>query len=398
MNQKLTSNLITSGYNMNVNDLEFNNDKQIEMFAFREARARKNIFDLYYQNLKGFVRVLFGKMLSNKRHPSTQELFDLIEEYGVDLAFLDGEKDEYGVPSSLKVSLSKANGTGSQFADQIMADKLLSVSGRLGPDEQDTLLKMYISANGTPEIAEELTASLFNDNNSLSKDKFDAVMAANNLEQGFPVPNSTDHDALIFSDTLIQRVNEIVKAWQEGQYGEQVVYVSPEFQHLEGIAKETQAEQAFDAILSLYSAASFHVSRMVNDPINETVGNRFKSILGELLNPLKQIEARAGQDAQARQSAIEQRLQNASEIKEENEVKRQEVLAKIQRENLQTQAKIQQRNQMDSFNRVLKQRKLEDDRAFRAAELAKDRELEALDVSQKNAFESLRRRQEINNG
>lgn len=397
LQNKLTSNLVTMGYNMNVNDLEFNNDKQLDMFALREARARKNIFSLYYQNLQSFMRVYFGKLINNKSHPDYKKFAELMLEKGVNLkdkeGFLTEERDEFGVPKSLRVSVSKTHGSGSQFADQLMATKLMEVSGSYDAEGQRKVLALYTSANSTPEIADEILFNLNQQNNRppawILKE---SVRDANDIELGQNVPKLEDADsqtALIFADTMIKRITNIIEALQQGQYGELKVYVSPEFQHLEGIPMETQSEQAFEAMQELYAHASFYVAKVVGSPINKQVGQRFKTTLGELLNPLKQVQARALEDAESRQNAIQQRLQQASEVKFENEMERAKVMSKIQNEQAMTQAKIEQRTDMQNFNKQLKIANLQEKDQIDRLKLASDNQLRAEEIRSSNILQQL---------
>jgi len=395
LQNKLTTNLITSGYNININDIEFSNDKQLDMFALREARSRKNIFSLYYQNLRGFFRVYIGKLLKDKKSADYERFSDYLFDKGVDIDsevnFLRGEKDEYGVPRTLNLHVSKTHGTGSQFADRLMADKLMAVSGSFSAEEQQKTLELYIQANSTPEIAEEFNLSRIKEENSRSKDKHFAIMSVNMLEEGLAIPESSEFDPFIFADTYIQRCVAIIKAWSEDQYGEVKVYVAPEYQHLEGIPQQTPSEQAFEALFNIYSGALFYTNLLKNNPMNKQVGIQFESLLGELLNPIKEIEARARTDAEARQAAIQERLQNASEIKEEGALKQIEVMSKIQRENALTQSKIQQRTDMNEFNKLLKRAKFQEEAELDRLKIASNARVEALNLTQKNIFEQQRR-------
>lgn len=397
LQNKLTTNLITMGYNMNVNDLEFNNDKQLSMFALREARARKNIFSLYYQNLEEFMRVYFGKLIKNKQHEDYKKFAELMLEKGVNIkdkdSFLNEEKDKYGVPRSLRISVSKTHGSGSQFADQLMADKLMSVSGSYDAQGQQKVLELFTVANSTSEIADEVLFNLKQNQNKppqwLVKE---SVRDANDIELGQSVPKLEDADsqtALIFADTMIKRITSIIQAIQEGAYGETKVYVSPEYQHLEGVPMETPFEQALEALMELYAHASFYVSKVVGSPINAQMGARFKATLGELLNPLKQIQARALQDAEGRQGVIEQRLQQASEVKFENEMERAKVLSKIQNEQAITQNKIKQRADMDNFNKQLKISNLLEKSEIERLKLSSDTQLKYQELRSNNILKQL---------
>lgn len=397
---KLRNNLVTSGYSMNINDLEFSNDKQIAMFATQEAKTRKNVFSLYYQNIEPFGRRLLGKLLRNKSSLDYKRLMGYLKEKQLDFGesgmpmFLEEPGDKSGVPETIDLTVSYSYGSGSQLADQLMADKIMAVSGSLETDSQRKALEIYLRAWSTAEITEELLFTASGGDNSRSRDKFFAVMAANQLEKGEALPPADGFDNLTFADTFVTRMTDIIKAWTEGTYGETQVYVTAEFQSLEGIPKSTPSEQAFEALFLLYSAASFHVAKLISDTMNMKLGQTFKTQLGELLNPLKEIEARARTDAEARSNAIENRMQQESDIRSEDALKQRELLNKMNRENMVAQHKMTERENLVRFNSAIKVMQLAETIALDRKKQEAEREKAITDVTQKNAITALNKQQQ----
>ena len=221
--QKLEFNNNISGTNMANRDGKPQTLGEVRFQATKEARVQKNRIAFYYEQLDYLLRETVRKLLRSKSgYPGFKQAKIWKERCiarGVPEEFFDLNSSNVGLsglPEHLEVSATRASGSGSQVADQIEMQTMISILPTLGERGRRAVLRDYVaSIRGFRYIDRYLP--LEDQTEQPTGDDSSASVENNQLEKGELVVVSPDNNHAVHAARHINRMRQIAQLFNQAE-------------------------------------------------------------------------------------------------------------------------------------------------------------------------------------
>lgn len=198
---------------------------EIAQIARREARVQKNLISLYYQNLDFLYREMVRKMLLSTPTCKGYEFVKMWKarciSRGVPEEFftpLNSENSGFdGLPMHMRVSATRAAGSGSQLADQIEMKDMMTMMPLLGERGREAVIADAIAATRGHSYVERYRPPA-----DISKEPIaeDCLADGENvdMESGIQRIVSPDNNHAVHAQRHMERMRGIAQKYQEKAY------------------------------------------------------------------------------------------------------------------------------------------------------------------------------------
>lgn len=216
---KLETNNNVSGANMATRDGKQTTLGETKIQVTREARVQKNRIAHYYKQLDRLFREIIRKMLKSRPGDSGYDVVKLWKdrciEQGVPEEFFElttENEGQNGLPSHLRVLVTRASGSGSQVADQVETQTMMQILPTLGERGRQRVLEDFVAANrGHPYIDRYLPPE--DQQQQPVGDDTIASIENNQLEKGELVIVSPDNNHAVHAQRHLNRLKQIAEAF-----------------------------------------------------------------------------------------------------------------------------------------------------------------------------------------
>lgn len=367
--EKLSRNNNIAGLN-STNGNKTKTASEVRAEATKEAQVRKILIAKYYEQLDELFQQIVIKMLRNQDDESVKLWKERCLERGVPEEAFEYKKSDLGpngLPKHLRVSATRASGSGSQFADQLEMQQMSSLLPTLGEFGRKEVLKdLVASIRGHKYVARYLPIEDQTDQPTL--DHTLASIENNQLENGEQVIVSPSNNHAVHAELHLNRMKQAAELFQQGQYGE-------------------NPETALQEIDKYFQTAGPHVTRHIlhldQDPTRKELAQRLKQEWAVLANFADMIANNANEQREAQARQAQQQSQQVNELAAEGDLKaremQQEFQLKAQRAQAEHGLKVNNARfkhllaqQEMSFRQELEARKAESEIALKNAEILSD--------------------------
>lgn len=192
--------------------------------ATKEGRIQKNVINHYYHCGDSHIRQMVIKQLRSTDGDNGYKYVELWKERciarGVPKEFFDYSESSVGIqglPKHMNVRMSRANGSGSQTADQLEMDEMMNMLPVLGERGRNHVLEDKVSSvRGFRYVARYLPVE-DRAAQPTSEDTW-ASIENNQLEKGEQVIVSPDNNHAVHAVSHTDRLKRIAQAYREGAY------------------------------------------------------------------------------------------------------------------------------------------------------------------------------------
>lgn len=220
---KLERNNNMSGAFMGGPDSKVRGPADVREQVTREAKVQKNRISHYYQQLDSVFREMVRKMLLSKSGDPGYEYVEMWKKKciarGVPEEFFKLTKENAGpngLPEHMKVSATRASGSGSQYADQVEMQSVMSILPTLGERGRTAALQDFVAANRGHRYVARYLPPEDQTQEPTSEDTI-ASIENNQLEKGEMVVVSPDNNHAIHAERHIQRLQQIAQLFNESE-------------------------------------------------------------------------------------------------------------------------------------------------------------------------------------
>lgn len=216
---KVDSNNNISGANMSTPDGKPQTLGAMQMQVTKEARVQKNRIAHYYGQLDIFLRTVVRKMLKNPKDELAALWIKRCVQRGVPEEFFKLTKEnvgQNGLPEHMQVRATRASGSGSQFADQVEMQSVMSVLPTFGERGRQAALRDYIAANRGFRYIDRYLPPEDQTQQPTGEDTI-ASIENNQLEKGEMVVVSPDNNHAIHAPRHMQRLQQLAKSFNDAE-------------------------------------------------------------------------------------------------------------------------------------------------------------------------------------
>lgn len=310
--QKILENNNIAGFDSSSADRNSQQATVAQMQITREARIQKNIISHYYDHLDRFFREVVRKMLLSKPSYPGYEYVKSWKEASIkrgvpkEVFEMSDDVTPDGLPTHLTVSATRSAGSGSQAADIMEMQLIMSLLPQLGSRGRIAALQDYIAAARGWRYKDRYMPVDDRDDQPTGHDTI-ASLENNQFADGKQVTVSPDNNHLIHAKNHLRLMQEWMQMYQEDS---------------SAMWEDTTLLQK---VHEVYSVAGPHFVKhlliLSQDPINKQVykemNAQWASIanFGDMIanNAMKQREAELQQIQEARAMQEEQQKMNTPE-------------------------------------------------------------------------------------
>ena len=308
-------------------------------FARITGEVLKDFLIHYYNQLDFFYAWVFKNLLKTKSGYDGYEykkyFMETLEEKGFPMELItDTKKNRLtGLPKAIKVKASRILGSGSTIGDAGLGQRLLSLTGLLGPQGRKNISEMVILNEAGHEHYD--TAIPPQDRQPIQdmtdrEVSIDIEMAQRGMQMAAPI-EIQDH--LKHVTLKFEFLTQLKQAYeQDTEVGRQINPNSLENPIL-------IVHKAFDATLR---NAQAHMQYLERDPNFRTEGQELRIAFGELVNFASMLQKNA-------QSSLQGEVRQAEKLTEQERLEGRKdriVEAQIRREDVKTQSEIARDNKV----------------------------------------------------
>lgn len=344
---------------------------EVAQIARREAKVQKSLIALYYQQLDLLFQEMVRKMLKSKKGDAG---WDICEQWrkrciarGVPEAFFtlnDKNEGHDGLPIHLRVTATRAGGSGSQMADQIEMRDMSTMLPLLGERGREAVIEDTIAAYRGHAYVERYRPKADISKEPIAEDCL-ADGENNDMEQGFPRIVSPDNNHAVHCIRHMERMKGISQA-----------YIAKQYDLLD-------CDKAFEQLGPHFARHLLYLSRDSSrkDLLN-ALGSQWR-VIANFADMVKN-NAQARREAElAQQQKLAQAQAQAADANTPEMIKTQ---ADIQRKNLKLQTDIERNAKRDQAKFMLDRMKITFDAQIKQQQAAHDMALESI-VAQHGAAE-----------
>lgn len=218
---KLELNNNISGSSMSTPDGRPRTLGEIRMQTTKEARVQKNRIAHYYRQLDRLFREVVRKMLLSKSSYPGYDLVELwkdrCEKRGVPSEFFELNKQnegQNGLPEHLDVRATRASGSGSQVADQIEMQTMMTLLPTFGERGRRNVLRDFVAANRGFRYIDRYLPDEDETGQPTSEDTLSSI-ENNQLEKGEMVVVSPDNVHAVHAPRHINRLDQLSQAFND---------------------------------------------------------------------------------------------------------------------------------------------------------------------------------------
>lgn len=302
--RKILENNNISGFDASTADRDAQQATVVQMQVSREARIQRNVISHYYDGLDRFFREIVRKMLHSKpsypgyeyvkswknaciKRGVPEEVFEIGDELTPD-----------GLPVHLNVSATRSAGSGSQAADIMEMQLIMSLLPQLGQRGRIAAMQDYIAAARGWRYKDRYMPVEDRDDQPTGHDTI-ASLENNQLSDGKQVTVSPDNNHLIHAQNHIRMMQEWMQMYQQDS---------------EALWEDTTLLQK---VHEVYSVAGPHFVKhlliLSQDPINKAAYKQLNAQWAEIANFGDMI----AHNAMAQREADMQRAQEAQMLEQQ---------------------------------------------------------------------------------
>lgn len=218
--RKILENNNISGFDASTADRNVQQATVVQMQVSREARIQRNVISHYYDGLDRFFREIVRKMLHSK--PSYPG-YEYVKSWknacikrGVpeEVFEIGDERTPDGLPVHLNVSATRSAGSGSQAADIMEMQLIMSLLPQLGERGRIAAMQDYIAAARGWRYKDRYMPVEDRDDQPTGHDTI-ASLENNQLSDGKQVIVSPDNNHLIHAQNHIRMMQEWMQMYQQ---------------------------------------------------------------------------------------------------------------------------------------------------------------------------------------
>lgn len=220
--QKVFGNNNISGLNPQQPDAD-RSTRAVAQQATREARVQKNTISHYYDQLDTLFSEIVRKMLASKPSYPGFEYADMWKKNcirrGVPKEVFDIMKEDLspnGLPNHIQVFATRASGSGSQIADQIEVQAMMSILPTLGEGGRDQVLTDYITAFRGFRFVDRYRPASDKSNQPLADDTI-ASIENNLLKEGDQIVVSPASNQAVHAQSHIRALSQAMQDFNQVQ-------------------------------------------------------------------------------------------------------------------------------------------------------------------------------------
>jgi len=325
LRQNLQNAGILGGFNVNVPDSVKRGREEMAQKATKEYKVYKNYTAHHYEQLDMFLPQLFNRFMGTESALAGGEekkyFLKKLERQQFPVRLLEGKKNFFGMPEALELSASRILGSGSNTADQMLANDLLSMSGMLGPAGRKNLTR-YVFAIKT---GYEHEAAFFpEEDNAQRPNNEDSIVALENnmIRMGYPVEFGENQDHLRHASGHAQVGIDLQNEIESQQLDPAKYNAEPD---------EEPVIIANAVLQQLIPHWVKHLVALDQDPLLRGEAKQLKIVYGTLVNFSRKIQAAALSATQAKQKKAEKLSQQEIDLARQQNVDTQEIQMKYQK-------------------------------------------------------------------
>lgn len=334
--QKVLSNNNVQGLDPSFMDRNIQTVRQAQNVATKESKIQKNQISHYYGTLDHFIREIVRKMLRSSSGDTGYEYVAIWKERciarGVPEELFEIGKAKLkpnGLPDYLDVTASRSAGSGSQIADQLEMERMMSILPIAGERGKVRILKDYIAAYRGYEFVKRY----FPDEDQMRQPTGDDTIASmenNFLAEGKQVVVSPDNNHAVHAPAHVRMMSEWMQLYEQDNQAQ--------------FDRTTNILQKVDDVFSVAGPHLVkHLFFLEKDPTRKALFQQLRgewavlANFGDMIahNAQRQREAQAREQQEIAQAQAEEEAQNTPKhIKARGEIrlKEQKMIADVQRD------------------------------------------------------------------
>lgn len=332
----------------------------MKQMAINEARIAKNFVTYYYLQLDKLFREIFRKMLiCEEKDPGYEfkkSFVDACVRRSVPeevFKYDENNLNVNGLPVHFEVSATRANGSGSQQAQQEQMDGLMQLLPIFGERGRNNVIEDKVASlvgyrnvsryRPAEDIAQEPTYE-------------DTIVSIENnqLEQGENVIVSPDNNQAVHAEGHIARLEGIAKAFRAGEY-------TGEPNTDEESTLDPALQAADKAFQTIGPHATQHLLRLAQDPTRQSLAQELKSKWAILANFGDMLANNAQKQREGEMNRLEQKAQEMAEVNKmgtEQDPEMLKIIKDDERKKIKLAADIEKGRTRDQLKFVLDRQKI----------------------------------------
>lgn len=336
---------------------------EVAQIARREAKVQKSLIALYYQQLDLLFQEMVRKMLKSEKGDGG---WDIVEQWkkrcvarGVPEEFFvlnDKNEGHDGLPIHLRVTATRAGGSGSQMADQIEMRDMLTLLPLLGERGREAVVEDAIAAYRGHSYVDRYRPKADVSKEPIAEDCL-ADGENNDMEQGFPRLVSPDNNHAVHCIRHMERMKGIAQQ-----------YIAKKYDLLD-------CDKAFEELGPHFARHLLYLSRdSSRKDLLGALGSQWRVIANFADMVKNNAQAKREADLKQQQKLAQEQAAAANA----NSPEMVKVLADNERKNLKLQADIERNAKRDQMKFLLDRMKITFEAQMNQQKAAHDMALEAI--------------------
>jgi hypothetical protein len=351
--QNLQNAGVLGGFNASVPDSVKRGREEMAQKSGREYKVYKNYTAHHYDELDMFLKTLFRRFLDTSAAlPGGKELAyfkEKLERQQFPMETLKGKTNIYGLPVAWEISSSRILGSGSNTADQALANDLYSMAGMLGPEGRKNLIK-YIFAIKT---GYEHQAAFFpkgDDAQQPNNEDSVAVLENDMIRMGMPVEFGENQDHFRHATRHAQVGIDLQNEIESHQLDPAKYKAQPDDEPV--IVANMVLQQLIPHWVK-------HLVALDSNPLMAGEAKQLKIVYGSLVNFARKMQAASLSAIEAQKGKAEKMSQQEMDLARQQNIDTQEIQMKSQKVQSELALKAGQIARQVDAETLLSLRKLE---------------------------------------
>ncbi len=323
--QNLANSGVLGGFNASAPDSVKRSREELARSSTKEYKVYKNYTAHHYEQLDDFLKVLFKRFIKTPFAAMGGEERKYFEQrlkrQMFPLETLEGETNIFGLPVAWDVEASRILGSGSNTADQMLAQDLIGSASLLGPKGRKNLTRYWFAL----KTGYEHEQVFFPKEDDIQKpNNEDAIVALENnfIRMGLPVQFGENQDHFRHASAHAQVAIDLQNEVDSGQLDPAKYKAEPD---------EEPVIIANQVLQQLVPHWVQHMVAMDQDPLMKGEVQQLKVIYGSMVNFSRKIQAAAQSALEAKQNRAQKMSEQEMDLARQQNIDTQEIQGKYQK-------------------------------------------------------------------